>query len=709
MKQNDIDIRGLFGVLRRQFRLIVVSVTIGMAAAFLYVYTQAPMYTASTLILVDPAGKNILDSEQRSQNSNLNDVRVDGEIEILRSDAVAVRVVQTAGLMSDPEFGLTEEVARSDLNASILLKTVIRNIQRAIRISRKGETYLISLSVTSENAIRAAELANIVAESYIANQIATKVDSIEKVAAILQVRLDEARIALERTDAAFSNFILENIAAIEADTGGSELAALQAVLASIKVQSLLQEQRLAAVESGLLSQNWAAIAENLQNEAIEELDRQRAQSKELLETAANGSQDSIELRLELTRIDEALTLEATTAATALRSEVLEMRARVTDTQAQIRQTALSGDLPPELLTKIYELQQSSSITRTQYDNFLTRLRDVELQADLQVADARIVSPALPPLEPSSRSIRTILILAGVLTAGLGIGFAFLNEYFIGGFTNVEQLANAFQQPVAARIPAVTPLMPSSRPLAEASAAEICNAQPLSAYAESIRRLRVSLDQSLGWRGDARLADDDGGKVIMVSSTVPEEGKSNTALSLGRTYAGSGFRTLLIDCDLRKPRLHRFLGVEPDTGMLDYLTGEQDVGIAEHMFQHDYASELKILLGAGRSNVPTDQLLVGPRFAKMICDSRKAFDIIILDTPPLLPVVDGLYLAQYADAIALMVKWASTTQQDVRAVLPALKDSKSETAAILPVLSHERSGKLGYYRKYASYYGKQEAE
>ncbi|MBL1436675.1 MAG: hypothetical protein COB08_010815 [Rhodobacteraceae bacterium] len=706
MDDDKIDIRGFLGVLRRQIKFIFATVIFVLMAAFLYVYVQTPLYTASTLIQVDPAGKNILAADQGSQNSNLNDVRVDGEIEILRSDAVAVRVVQMANLMADPEFGLGVLVEDLDQNPSILLKTVIQNIQRAIRITRKGNTYLISASVTSENPMRAAELANILADAYILNQITTKVDSIETVASILRVRLAEARMALERDETAFDEFIAENIALFETGSGRVEFAALKAAYSSALAQSAQSEIRLGALETGLQNRDWASIAETMQSEAIITLERQRAAANARLEAAANGSQASVELRLNLASIDEELNRKTTTAVRNLRAEVSELRAQISDTQAQIRRSVLSGDLPPALLTKIYELQQSSSITRAQYDNFLTRLRDVELQADLQVADARVVSPALPPLDPSSQSKRTILVLAGILALGLGVGLAFLNEYFIGGFTNEDQLANTLQVPVGARIPAVTPQKPPSRPSAEPSAAEVYATQPMSGYAESIRRLRVALDQALGWRSDAQQSDIEGGRVIMIASTVPEEGKSNTALSLGRAYAGSGLRTLLIDCDLRKPRMHKILGAEPNSGMLDYLTSSQAGDVSEHMYQKDYASDLEVLLGAGRSNVPTDQLLAGPRFSRLIKEARAGFDIIILDTPPLLPLVDGLYLAHYADVIALLVKWSSTTQQDVRSILPALLDSKNKNAEIVSVLSQVRSGKHGYFGKYAAYYGNQ---
>ena len=458
------------------------------------------------------------------------------------------------------------------------------------------------------------------------------------------------------------------------------------------------------LERNLADQNWTAIAARLQNDAVQELERQRLQAERDLNTAANGSSASINLRQELAQINIALNAETNRSLTGLRAELSGLQAQANDTQTQLRQSVLEGDLPPELLTKIYALQQESNITRSQYDNFLTRLRDVELQAELQVADSRIVSPALPPLYPSSQSKRTILTLAAVLALGLGIGVAFVNEFFIGGFTNEEQLANALQLPVAARIPSVTTLKSEKHEDAVASAAEVFIEQPMSEYAESIRRLRVALDRQLGRRADVVEQEAAVGKIIMVTSTIPGEGKSNTSLALGRAYAASGVRTLLIDCDLRKPRIHRILGADADTGMLHFLKGDVESEDLSVMYRHDHASGLEILLGAGRSNVPTDQLLVGPKFSKLIASAREVFDVIILDTPPLLPLVDGLYLAHHADVIALAVKWASTTQKDVRSILPALMDSKKPNANVVTILSQERSGKLGYYRKYASYYG-----
>ncbi|MCK4861299.1 MAG: hypothetical protein KAS85_05240 [Rhodobacteraceae bacterium] len=714
MEEDEIDIRGLFGILRRRIKLIFAVVVLVMAGAFFYVSSLTPYYTASTLILVDPGEKNLLSPEYSGDayaNFSINDVRVNGEIEILKSVAVAMRVVEEAGLLTDPEFGYppstTIDPDAIPRDSQFLLQAVIQGFRGSTNVSRQSETYLIVAQVSSIDPIRAAELTNIYANAYIKHQIATKVESIQKVSDILRARLEDARVALQSSEASFDQFIGENMSLIEEQTDRADLSALQALYSSVNSQSIQRGLTLDTLEASLQSEDWNSIADALQDDAIRLLDAQRQALETSLEAAGSGTQLAIDIRQELTSIDATLNKRTTTALNGLRSEIVGLNTQASKTQSKIRDSVLQGDLPPELLTKIYALQQDASITRSQYDNFLFRLREIELQSDLQVADSRVISPALPPIGASSQSKRQILMLAGVLALGLGVGLAFLNEFIIGGFTSEEQLANSLQLPVAVRIPAVAAIRPRRQHSAEPSVAQVYIEHPMSEYAESIRRLRVSLDQSLRKRRGGLRTNATQGEVIVIASTVPAEGKSNTSIALGRTYASSGLRTLLIDCDLRKPRIHRILGTEPDSGMLQYLVndveGDELADDFKEMYHHDRESGLEVLLGSGHSNVPTDQLLAGPRFTRLIQNSREVFDVIILDTPPLQPLVDGLYISHHADVIALVVKWASTTQRDVKSILSGLFEAKDENTEVLSILCQEKHNNLRRYRKYSEYY------
>jgi len=198
-----------------------------------------------------------------------------------------------------------------------------------------------------------------------------------------------------------------------------------------------------------------------------------------------------------------------------------------------------------------------------------------------------------------------------------------------------------------------------------------------------------------------------GRVVLVSSALPAEGKSTAAIALARTYASAGVPTLLIDADMRRPSLHSYLNVNSEVGLLNYLRGDE--GTRETPIQpiQDPLSRLTVITGGGRSNEPTDQLLSSQTFAALLQAARERFAMILIDSPPVLPVVDARYLARYSDVVLLIVRQGTTTQTEARAAAQQLHEMMRPEARLLGVLSHEqRHRKPGYYYRgrYYDYYG-----
>jgi capsular exopolysaccharide synthesis family protein len=351
-----------------------------------------------------------------------------------------------------------------------------------------------------------------------------------------------------------------------------------------------------------------------------------------------------------------------------------------------RNAVLDSNLSTEMRTRIYELQQQTDLARLQYQALLARIQDLQAEADLQIADSRIVSTALPRAFPSFPSLTLILSAMTLGALGLGIGLAFFYENFVGGFATEQQVESVLKTRVAAAVP-------RERAGARSNSGEIDNtipdlivAAPLSAFAEAVRRIRAGIDQCTR----ARQAASATGAVIMVTSAEEEEGKSTLALSLARSYAISGQSTLLIDCDMRRPSIHRQLGIEPNSGLVDYLTNDFDGSRLGEILQLDSLTHVSIIVGARRSEMPTDQFVTGKSFARLIEAARNNFDIVILDTPPIGPVVDGLYLAQFADVVAFVIRWASTSQTSARRALAGLEAAKRPGTEILAILNQQTS-------------------
>ncbi|MCV0428495.1 MAG: AAA family ATPase, partial [Roseibium sp.] len=613
-------------------------------------------------------------------------------------------------LITDPEFGVKLS-KRDKLLAFLRIKDaalpsgeealgkVLQTLKDAVSVRRQGLTYLIAVEVRSENPQRAAALANAISETYIRNQIELKVVGAIAARDVVQRQIQQAEAMVVTAEANFNDYIFDNINTFISETGRADFGTMRDRIQAIGLERTDAETRLSILDQTLQSRDFGALASALENEAVSALQGQRESLLQQLATSSNNSTEAVNLRAQLTQIENELLNQAKSASSSVRAELSEIEKRGSEMRATLSSEILSSNLPPAILAQIYRLQQVSLNATTQYQALLSRTQTLETEAALQVADSRIVSPAFTPTSSSYPNTKLILAGSFVFALGAGVGFAFLFENFIGGFTNQDQVEAHLRAPVATVIPKQAPVNPTS-----ASVSESVIDSPLSMFAESIRRMRVSMDQAvLKARSGSEDAEITRGKIIMISSALPGEGKSTVALSLARTLALSGFKTLIIDCDLRKPSVHKQLQMEPSNGLADYLKGALDNGDLMDIVKTDERTGLTAVVGARRSDIPTDQLIDRGSFARMISNATSRFEYIILDSPPIEPVVDGLYLAKYADVIAFVIRWATTPQRLCAQSLEKLDEAKRPNAQIVTLLNQQEGKKAGYFTAYSDYY------
>lgn len=709
---DEIDLRRVFDLLRRRIWLILLITLTTLAAGGATLFALKPVYTATALVMVDPSRKDLLDPDPQMASSSSDSLRVDSEVELVKSETTLISVARVLNLVEDAEFGLQLglrdtllaffRIAEPRLpSGDEALAEVLGKLRDAVSVQRRGLTFLIAINARSGRPEFAAQIANVLAAQYIDEQLQSKERSILTASAKIDSRIEEARASVAQSEQSFDQFIDTNLMRISEATGQTDLLALRSEIDAVSVQRQTSANRVAAVEKSLAERDWASIAQDLRDEAVASLERQRSDLLRRLEAAEAGGDVAASLRQGVDDLEQQLNAAVQTAVAGLQQQVQVSQARTSELRTELRQAVLSSELPAEILTNIYSLQQSAEIARTLYQTLLTRQQDLRTQAALQVPDSRVVAEATPPSSPSFPNPRLILSLAALAGLALGVGAAFLIENFVGGFTDAGQAQSVLHLPVAATVPRQKiPKRASGEAL---SVADNLIVAPLSNYSESIRRIKLAVEQATrrpGFSDSGRRQ----GIVVVVSSAAPNEGKSTIALSLMRAFGMGGRTTLLIDCDMRRPSIHKQLGIEPSEGLLDYLTARQEAPSLEAILAVDEESGAKIIRGSRRSDVPTDPLLGSETFRRLMDAARQSFDVVILDSPPVGPVVDGLYLAELADVVLFVVKWSGTPQQQVKTAITALDKAKKATTPLMLVLNQQNPKTIGYGGKYGSYYG-----
>ncbi|CAN7320879.1 polysaccharide biosynthesis tyrosine autokinase [Rhizobium sp. LjRoot30] len=702
----EIDLKSITGLLQRQVKLILTTAAAILVISLCIIYTLTPRYSATALLMVDTTSKDLLARERGYSNSGADNARVESEVGILRSDQVLIDVIRDHNLIADEEFGRGTgwkdrifallHLARPLSTADETLSSAVDSLRSAVSISRNGLTYLISIGVTSRDPQKAAALANAMAQAYIRQQIAAKVSTTVAARDTIDGRVAALNAVMIENERQFDVYFNRMEAADK-----PELSRLREDLEQARTEHLRQTQRLAALKTLAASEDMAAFVAELGTPALLQLQKQHESMARKVAGLAENAPARAKLVKDLAGLDTMLRDKAAAEIGSLTKRVADLDDHARSLRQQLRRDALQRDLPPESLAELYGMQQSAEIVQAQYQNLLAKLRELDVQSDLQMPDSRIVSAALVPTIPAFPDKPLGLGLTLVCSLLVAIGAAVLREYFVGGFTSENQVEAVLKVPLTTVLPQQgLSERKAAKTGEEPSVADLMVTAPLSRFSEAIRRLRLNIEPER--RAAIMKPAGRNGTVVLVTSALAGEGKSTVALSLGRACALAGQKTLLIDCDLRKPSICKHLHVgEPRQDFLDYLRLDRKAITPSEFAVSDPLSGLHVLLGGRRSDIPTDSLVTSDKMVRLLELARRHFDCIILDTPPVEPVVDALCLSRHADVVVFVIKWASTPQTIAKRGLAMLRKNAPAGTGVVSVLNQrERMGSRGDLAYYA---------
>ena len=356
-------------------------------------------------------------------------------------------------------------------------------------------------------------------------------------------------------------------------------------------------------------------------------------------------------------------VESLTAATSeLQKKITELQVQIDDLDQQISASADDDDAGLEAQRRVLVDQQGS---------FKQTLDQFQVDSALSVSSADVISPAVAPNEPFEPTPVRSGVLALVVGALLGLGAAFFVDYFDQSIKTAEDLDKVGTDlPLLAVIPLEPP--PDQRPIALS--------EPDDLAVESYRALRTNV-QFLGLERDV--------KVIQVTSGMPGEGKTTTATNLAVVLAQTGANVVLVDADLRRPRVNQMFSVDGTLGLTDSLTGES-IDMTMHPLDEHFS-----VMASGRIPPNPSEMLSSRRMAIVIGELRKRFDFIVVDSAPTLAVSDAIALAQHMDGVLVVVQAGRTTIPQVRRTLAALDQVNAPVLGLVLNKASDRSDGTGY--------------
>ncbi len=715
--EAGLPLRELIAILRRRRRVVVWVVVLITGIATLIGLQVDKTYTAASLVMIQPQENRVVDVGQVARGLSADNAAIQTQIKFIQSYENLAHTVELLKLDRDPAFagtgapagalsavgailpdkwliaaGLADAPEVAPDQAEIVARAV-GTLRKSLKVSQSGASYVLELSYTAPGASRAAELANGIAKAYVQGQLDDKLAATRGANDWLTRRVDELRLGLLASERSVEDYRAAHGLG-GADMDAQQIAALTAELIDARAEQTAREAKLRKIRD--LQANGdpdSVLADLLSSPLImtlreQELDLQR---QEALLSREYGERHPriVQLEAEKERLTKRIDLEIGAAIRNLQNEIAVAQNRAEGIQQRLAEARGESALSGQAGLELRELEREAAANRSLYQTFLVRLKETEEQQQLVQPDVRVISPAEVPGAPSSASPLRFAFVGFTASTVIGAALALLMEQLDTRLRSTRQVEELLEVPALGLVPDVAGLdVPLHQYLTD---------RPESAYAQAVRALYVQL-RPTGLEG--------AGRVLLVTSALPGEGKTSLAASLATCAAELRQRTVLLDLDLRRPKVAREFGFEPRIGVVELLEGE--IGLEDALW-HDADGGVDLLPVAGNHPNPFS-LLTPPRLTDLLKQLETRYDCIILDSPPVLGVPDAKTLAGVAGTIVFVLRWDRTTRAAAQAALKELRPFAAPVAgAVLSRVDLKRHAQYGYgdagqyYRQYSIYY------
>jgi len=749
--QNELEellsFREVLAILQRHRRLIMFCIVASVMLGIMYIMFSAPRYTTTVSLLVDPRQNNALPQLLSGGVSFQENLIIDSQIEVIKSRRLMDKVAKKAGIYDGAvtkQTGLLDSVKSMIFGPPDATKEAEKTTRTqqaqldgfisGLNVSRVRNTYVIAINYTSGNPDHAAKMANLVAEVYLNDELEAQYEASQRANEWLKVRLAVLQKELTETEDAVETYKEKNN--IIQTTNNSnllsdqQLSELNSNLIIARAESAQAKARYDNIKAIIDSGNpETATSDILTNNVIIDLRGKYIEISRLAtEILRRQGKDHMAYRNLVQQMQDIQSLiwgEYRRIAQSYKSEfdIAQSKERTLESElGTVKGTTVTSGRSQIALR---ELQRRADSTRNLYMKMLDKSNEEVERQSLPSVHARIISYATPPLSSSWPNKRLVIVASLFVGLICGVGLAFLREQFEKFIWKAEDLEFAAKRTCLGMLPkiafdrekvvhftkrwstkemSVTELSSSFN---AAGFAEITKAleQQTGIITEIMRNVQLAT-QSHNDKSQASEA-----KVISFVSARPGEGKSITSCFLAKHLAKTGARVALVDCDFRRPSLTHWFLPGATTGFYELASriGNED----QRHIAADLASichktgqdNLYFIPAKGSTSSISNLNLVGSgQMHDMIGYLKQVFDVILIDLPPIMNIVDARVIANSIDSFILLAHWGKTDRSIVSKSLHRAPEVFNKTVgALLTLVDTEKASRYGYYNYNYYYY------
>lgn len=687
-ESDSYGIRQNMEILLRRRWVVIATTLVVTALMGLFLYYVPPRYTAELTAVLDAEDKGALNLGAALTGMPQDEASLLNSIEVLRSRSLAERTINALSLQNDPEFNaalrppgdnllgnawrtvasflglpaIKASSATSELpDAAREMQLTVDAFLRRLNVQPLGRSRSVDVKFTAGDAIKAARIANALGDQYIVARLENKLDSARETSSWLSGRVAELRANVQAAEAKVEDYRKRNnlLQGDRASLIAQRISDTSAKLTEATIDRRGAEAKVAEARKLAAANRNSSIVEVLHSDTIRRFREQELelQRKEADLSSQYGPRHPMmqQIHAERESLDAKVAAEIDRIMAGLASDAAAARTREDALEADLDRLKKDLGASNEAGVGLRALERDADASRLLLERFMASFVETKAQQNVGpvMSDVQIISRASPPEKPSFP--RITLMLAAALLSGcvLGVMIAFAVEAVDATYRSAEQVVDDTGLTVLSHVPRLPMVGDGSRRLITSVLKS-----PGSAYAESIRSIYTRLLLSA--------QDNRAPKTILFLSTQDSEGKTTTALSLARLQAAAGQRVIVVDVDCRRTKIAKILQLPAKQGVMDLLThsGPLNGRDIEEATSIDQDSGARVIL-AGRITPNSAQLLASKRFSLLLDHLEQAYDLVILDAPPICALSDGLVLSRRADVTVAVVAWGKAHRRTVK--------------------------------------------